>query len=545
MSVLINHASPDAPTPERRHINTIDWEGADLRDEAEERGSTAANSALALIGPVEHSTTPETDPEEASDESMYDHSATNNNNSNSDSNNNKNNGALTINGGGGGHKSPVRGTAAEPSEDEDNGRFYLSSDDDSTGGTPTGMNGLLQVSGGIEPIQVIPSTSPWNIQGAHGNFGSSSGYTTPMSSRCPSPIRSCPRSTISAKRERLNERTPRRDASAGQQAAVETPSGLQRWANSKTLGPAPAKDNLPPAVDASEQQHKQQEGRPRATTPLGALERNSLAWTAPQKGNGVAGARGAGIGVEDLSGNGGARKPWVMVAPDPARASGLALRPDELALSGDPQGNGWSNGDGKCGQAGNVVGVAATSADSTTSSSFKRPSPAVKLLLEEAAARSFEDLQSSRHTSGFGSETDYSVAGDGNAVGMDSFADDGGEKASLAAHVRADRIDGGASAAEPLRDTENRITIPTGARGSTLDDAGVVDSEGLESFQPLKQRMWPPPRGVVAGVEEVQGALESPSGGDAQLTRRHGSTGMSWGEDAKLALARKRLQWEK
>lgn len=496
---------------------------------------------------MEHSTTPETDPEEASDESMYDnvvvngHSATTNNNCNSSSSNNKNNndnnnnnGALTINGGGGAHESPVRGAAVKLSDDEDDGRFYLSSDDDSTGGTPTRMNGLLQVSGGIEPIQVMPGTSPWNIQGAHGNFGSSSGNTTPISSKCPSPIRSCPRSTISAKRERLNERTPRRDESTGQQAATEAPSGLPRWASSKTLGSAPVrKDNLPPAVDASEQQqHKQQEeGRPRATTPLGALERNSLAWTAPQKGNGVADARAAGTGLEDLSGNGGARKPWTTVAPDLARASGSSLRSDKLALSGVPQGSGWSNGDGESGRAEEVVGVTATSANSTTSSGFKRPSPAVKLLLEEAAARSFEDLQSSRHTSAFGSEADHPVAGDG-------------EEASLAEHGPAGRIDGGTSAAEPLHDAGNGIAIDTEARGSTLGGARVVDSEDSESFQSLKQRMWPP-RGVVAGVEEVQGALESPSGGDAQHTRRHGSTGMSWGEDAKLALARKRLQWEK
>lgn len=560
VSVALTHAAPDAPSPPPPQTHAVDWEGMELSDGGE-RDTTAASSALALIGPVEHSVTPETDPEEASDESGYDHAIASHHSS---STGERDSDALAVNGGGrGAYKSPERRAARDSSDDdEDDGRFYLTSDDDSTRGTPARRNESLHVVGGLDPLRVLSSTSPWNVQVTPGNLASGSGFTTPMSSKCPSPLRSCPRSAISSKRERLNERTDvlkeSTSTSTSTSTAARAPPGLPRWASSKTFGATPARkeEGLSPrdTMGASE---KQQERRPRPANPLGSLEGNALALPAPPCADGAAGGHGAG----HVNGVRLSRKPWAAAAeaPDATDADGPAVRLDKLALQGHAEGKESSpRGSDEGEQASKAIEVNVTSKHSTTSSGFKKPSPAVRHLLDAAAARSFEDLQSSKHTSACGSDTDESESGGDVGMDMDSFSGgDEGEDTSSPAHALASGADFGTfpTPAEPASwspvppgETENRLTVATDTSASSAETAL---SEDLEAIQPLKQRVWPPPRGVVAGVEEVQGALESPNGSEGpqqqvgRHTRRHGSTGMAWGEDAKLALARKRLQWEK
>lgn len=532
VSVILTHAQPDATTPDRRHFHAIGWEGEDALDGGD-RDTTAASSALVSIEP------------EASDESTDENIAANSNI------------APTVHGGKEGYKSPAREAAQKSSDDRDNSRFYFSSDDDdddhSTVGTPRGtparQTRSLQITRGLDPVRVLSSTSPWSIQGSNCNFASSSGFTTPLSSTLPSPIRSCPRSAISSKRERLNEKTERRDAWA-QQQAVGTPSGVPRWINSKTFGtPSARKRDLAPTADAC---GKQQERRIMVTNSTDLLDQRSLALSAPREVDGGAGGLGA--------------KPWGVETPRSEHANGQNVRLDQLALLGHSQGN---DGDGRNGgfslshdegKMNDVMEISAASNCSTLSKGFMKPSPAVKLLLDTASARSFDDLQSSKHTSVVGSETDQSEGGSGGkGVGGSSRGDGDGRKQSLVTRVLARWIDSGvrpslpdsvsASTSAP-RDTEQIMTVTTGTDESTFGSTRFIDDEDVETIQPLNERGWPPIRGVVAGVEEVQGALDSPTDGAQQPhkgrhTRRYGSTGMSWGEDAKLALARKRLQWEK
>lgn len=509
-----------------------------LRD-GRERGTTATSSALALIGPVEHSFTPDTDPEETSDESTDENTSDNNYHGSSNRNDASDFGALTISvPRGDACKPPARGAAARKCADvEDDGRLYLTSDDDSTNGsTPTRRSGVLGITGRGDPVRALSITSPWNIQGTTtpGDLGSCSGFTTPMSTSYPSPLRSCPRSAISSKRERLNERTDAPNEPTRQQAPAAL-SAVPRWASSKTLGAAPArKEGLSPK-DTAGASKKQQERIPRATKPLGSLKGSRLALPAPQRAGGVASGQGAGRanGVR-LS-----RKPWAATAPGPIGANGPAVRLDALALQGHAKGRGsspprGSTGGGRASEVTIEVNVA--SKQSSTIGGFKRPSPALKDLLEAAAARSFDDVQSA-----FGSETDQSEGVGGLGTEVASSYGGGGES-TPPLPARA------SSSAAPLGETENRLKVAT---RTFARSAELVRSEGTESIRPLSLPVWPPPRGVVAGVEEVQGVLESPNGGYGQQlqegrhVRRHGSTGMAWGEDAKLALARKRLQWER
>lgn len=574
VSVVLTHARPGAPSPGPgpHQIHAVDWEGMELGGDGGGRDTAADSSALALIGPVEHSVTPETDPEEASDESAYGNAiASRDGNSNSNSHGDSDSDALTISGGGGAYKYPAQGSAGDSSDDdegdvEDDGRFYLSSDDDSPMGTPARRrgNGALQVTGGLEPLRVVVSPSPWNVLGTPGNFasGGGGGFTTPLSTRCPSPLRSCPRSAISSKRERLNERTDVMKEKEST-ATVVVPSGVPRWASAKTFGAAPERKKDLSPMDTVGGSETQQGRRPRAAKPLGSLEGNSL--TLPTER--AVGAGAGGRGARKVNGVRLSRKPWAATA---AAAPGAAdtnggpwARLDKLALQGYAEENGSTSGSLSRGGTEEGEGLVSTktvevyvpSSHSTTSSGFKRPSPAVKILLDAAAARSFEDLQSSKHTSAFGSEVDKSENGGANLdlgmVNMDAFldVDEGGHTPHASAGWANGETRPTSSAAAVPGETENRLTVTKGASTSSLE---IVQSEGLETVQPLKERVWPPPRGVVAGVEEVQGALESPNGRDGEQqqevsrhTRRHGSTGMAWGEDAKLALARKRLQWEK
>lgn len=563
VSVVLTHAPPDAPSPDHRHVHAVDWERPDPIDGVR-RDIAAVKDAMAVIGPVEHSVTPDTDPEEVSDESTnFDKvvAVVNGDDKRNDTNTSASSTAPAVDIGAGGLHTPSRGTWTTSSE-EDDGRFYFSSDDESTTGTPCRQNGSLRVAGGLEPIHVLSSTSPWRSSG--GNFASGNGFATPMSSKCPSPLRSCPRSAISSRREKLYERTESREDWTQHQAAEAAPlppppgasSGVPRWASSKTFAAASARmHDLPTSADTPKQQ---QESRPRQSKPFGDLEQNSVALPASRGESIAAGAHGAG----DVTGVTGGMKSREVAETGSTTANGTTVRLDNLALLEHAQGNGWAGSsergssssfprhDGKRGREGKVTEVdVASSKYSTTSSVFRRPSPAVKLLLDKVSARSFDDPQSSRHTSVFGSETDQSErgAGDGGGEGvLGAFADGDGESAALVVNVLPGWADGGvgSSPVSPVAVGEG------GDDGSAFGDATLVESEGVDCIQPLKEREWPPVRGVVAGVDDVQGALESPSDGEEQPhqgrhARRHGSTGMSWGEDAKLALARKRLQWEK
>lgn len=504
VSVVLTHTPPDAPSPDHRHIHAVDWEGMDCLDGVEP-DATPTSGALALIGQGGHSVTPDTDPEEASDESMYENMVTGNHHAAAPPDV---------------YNSPAKGLAQTSSDDEDDRhRFYFSSsDDESAKGTPARSHASLRLGSGVESLRILASPSTWSIQDPHGVFASGGGFTTPKSTKLPSPMRSCPRSAISSKRERLNERTDEREALARQQSSAAG-SGLPRWTSSSkaiTNGSSQRIHDLPLAGDAAagKQQQQQQQERPApwATTNGPLMLRASPA--PPGSADGAAG--GAGVPGDSASGSSGVEKLDVAPRTNPPSSSG-----------------------------------------------FRRPSPAVKLLLDAVSARSFEDPQSSRQTSGRGSEqgqgwSEASVSSDGEGDAEQEEAEQQGTTAATTSALVPSVAGGGpttsSASPHPRGEAETRMVIAVGASGDAFDSMRSFESEGVESFQPLNQRRWPPPRGIVAGVEEVQGALESPDGAGAQRThavshsRRHGSTGnagVSWGEDAKLALARKRLQWER
>lgn len=197
-----------------------------------------------------------------------------------------------------------------------------------------------------------------------------------------------------------------------------------------------------------------------------------------------------------------------------------------------------------------------------------RPSPAVRKLLESAAERSFEDPPSCRQRAGSpfsdGVDTERSGGGDGS-----SFSDTDDEKASRVARALAGWVESGMGPRSPMpRAATPTLEVPVPTRrlivrrsegGETNMSSGrYIEMEGqlLAQIPPLKQRVWPPTRPVVAGEMEVHEALGprdhvmASAPGRAMTPqrpgpRKWGSTGTSWGEEAKLALARKRLQWQK
>ncbi|CAM9125544.1 unnamed protein product [Ectocarpus fasciculatus] len=513
VSVVLTHTPPDAPSPDHRTIHAVDWEGMDCLDRVEPN-ATPNSGALALIGQVGHSVTPDTDPEEASDESMYENMITGNHHHTA--------GPPDV------YNSPAKGLAQTSSDDgEDRNRFYFSSDDDeSAQGTPARSHASLRLASGVESLRILASPSTWSLQDPHGIFASGGGgFSTPKSTKFPSPMRSCPRSAISSKRERLNCRTDEREALALQQSAA-APHGLPRWTCSKAItnGSSQRIHDLPLAGDAAAGQ-QQERPAPWATTTGPPMLRASPA--PPGAADGAAG--GARVPGDAASGGGGG------VAKKPLAGPELDVAPGK---------------------------------DPPSSGGFRRPSPAVKLLLDAVSARSFEDPQSSRQTSGRGSEQEHvwseaSVSSDGEE--SDAEEEAAGQQGTTTVATTSALVPSAAAAGGPAISygspphprggaAETRMVVAVGASGDVFDSMRSFESEGVESFQPLNQRRWPPPRGVVAGVEEVQGALESPDGAGGQRThavghsRRRGSTGStagSWGEDAKLALARKRLQWER
>lgn len=182
-----------------------------------------------------------------------------------------------------------------------------------------------------------------------------------------------------------------------------------------------------------------------------------------------------------------------------------------------------------------------------------RASPAVQRLLESASRRSFEDLpSSSQHTVASVLESDRPPSPRRVLPQMSPESD--GEKASKAARALAGWVD--SKLQPPLADLgptpTNGGSRVIAAVGPASRSAKYIETEDLASIPPLKQRGWPPERPVVAGEMEVHDALMEVGddlplgpGPGSQPVRKWGSAGTSWGEEAKLALARKRLQWEK
>lgn len=510
--VVLTHAHPEAASPLRRRTR-IDSDGVGAHDAGGD--DHAANNAASLMESVAHSATPDTDPD-ASDDAREDETGAKNSGARSASN--------------AGTSSSSRGRV---SDEERDGQFYLSSDKESIATSP----------GAIESLQVTvvdsvlsSGAAPWNTKpsGSHvaHNSGyttpSRSGYTTPLSGTCPSPIRSCPRAAVSSRKEGLNERSK--------------PGGAPRWASSKMWTAPVMAHSLPhtPSGSAAERADK----RSRAGDPLGRVGPNSARLPAHRANDGE-GGHGAGDygGVYDLSSNGSVRDgsmsaPWALASPGSAQASGPAIRLDKLALLAESHGGGWGQtNNGGSGASrhdrGAEQGRLKESNLAARTTSMKRLPPSVQEMLETASKRSFDDLQSSKHTSVFGSEADKSEEGGGGG----SSSDGDGEKATLAACVLAGWVDSGMG---PPQDDSRPVSGHVGRR--------LVATEDLMSMPPLKQRGWPPPQRVVAGEMEIQNVLkprgDTPSS-QGRHRRKHGSTGRSWGEDAKLALATKRLQWEK
>ena len=229
-------------------------------------------------------------------------------------------------------------------------------------------------------------------------------------------------------------------------------------------------------------------------------------------------------------------------------------------------GGGGGNGVEKEGEGTTIVVTVRKDAPKEKASRRSSSPEGTRLLLQTAAQRSFED------------ETDQSDAGSagGGWRGGSSFSDGDGETAALAARVLAGWVDNGEGEAAPAASLLNEERRVVSAR--------FIENENLTAIAPLRHRGWPPLQRIVAGEEEIQGALmhnesstSSPQEQKQQQgqqeqkqqqqqqrqqgqqqkqwewkqqprgihERKYGSTGTSCGEDAKLALARKRLQWEK
>lgn len=198
----------------------------------------------------------------------------------------------------------------------------------------------------------------------------------------------------------------------------------------------------------------------------------------------------------------------------------------------------------------------------------RNPSPAVKGPLESTMERSFEDLPPScQHPAANptffeGSDTDR--FGEGRTGS--SFSDSDDEKASRVARALAGWVDSGMrpilqSPSTSVSDRRLIVRRSEGEGALATDGLGgpgkFIESEDflLSNIPPLKQRGWPPPmRPVVAGEMEIHEALVRERGEDRQAekvlshrraARQWASTGTSWGEEAKLAFGRKRLQWQK
>lgn len=631
--VVLTHTHPEAPSPVRRHTLT-DWEAGDALDARRAAGS-ASNPSSSVMGPVQHSDTPETDPEVSGDELREDSESQDEERQDGEREEEANDRALTVRD----SSSPTApthgrpGPLVAPGDHDDIRQYYLSSNQDSTDssdleGEEFGLQ-LTVVEDNVH-ARTLSGAPPWDVrlpsQGSQRNVvngnnvnGQSSGYSTPLPGiGHPSPLRSCPRAAVSSRKEGLNDRSDRIEESTEQKA----PPPVARWASSKVWDAAPVSSvqngALPanpkgtparPGASSSSSSSlpsvgllKRLEGRVRGSTPLGPVEPNVLAVSGGVGGGGESGAIVVGdgkrstdaLGVMDKEEEGGRMKPWVLAGlPEPGQASRRPIRLDKLTLEEEgfakgrarnAEGGGGGGGDSSDDVREHNVTARMTPVNDVD---VGKPSPSVRRLLEAAAGRSFDDpSQTSPRTSLFGdSETDGRSEEEGSRSFSGSFSDGDGEKASRAAHVLAGWVGIGMrpSMTEfatvpslieradycPIPALVERRLVPVESSGPSSISAKFVETEDLTSIPPLKLRGWPPPKRVVAGEMEIQDVLmpaaaadmaglvmeeEEPCGSSLALSpvvkglhrRKAGSTGSSsWGEDAKRALAHKRLQWER
>lgn len=437
------------------------------------------------------------------------------------------------------------------------------------------------------------------------------GFMTPLSGRCRSPLRSCPRAAVSARKEKLNEGWDKIDEPTTQLTTQVVPQCV----DPRIMSTSPTSSNaiylsLPIGERRAKPCRERSpmllaiEAQPRVCdATLNDAERGSMSQSASRVNKETIdcndGSMRDGAETNELlpgvvsngsSGQDSAKTPSVLALPsaaslsvgsadEEAKKSDHSIRLHELTLltkdnrepvKEDPPDSDITVNDKSQGS----TGEKNITPQPTPSRGSRRTSPSFRLLLATAAKRSFEDLQSSRHTSVVGSETDQSEI----MSRAGSFSDCDGDSTSLSARVLAGWVGSGIrprplqqQRQQPREDmlvvsglNEHRLvgleknrdtsTVATGVSSS----AKRLGSDDIRVIQPLKTRCWPPPPPpplprVVAGEVEIQGMLtsgtdegtlvEAPSHG--RPARKHGSTGTSWGEDAKLALARKRLQWEK
>lgn len=391
-----------------------------------------------------------------------------------------------------------------------------------------------------DPLQITavddacsPEAPPWG-RGLNTKLRSSlEGRSSPLLRAHLSPLRSCPRAAV-ARNEGLNNSC----SSKSTEEKVRGQKGVPRWASSKKWMWGPEHHPLTPTPPAERTQHiSSWVGRHSRTVTLPPpLEVSEL--NVPSPGKNANRGAGGNISTGDGSCGGGdngreravpdGRKPWAVHIPEFPQAD-RNIKLDEVVLNTPRIRRRGCNGAFDLKEGDHLEEADITAEISPpTAPRIRNPPPAVKRLLETASKRSFDDLRSSSpHTSISDSDSDLDKSdggSGGSCVDRGSFSDSDGEKASRAARALAGWV----------------------GSVSSRNSSRFIESEDLASIPPLKERGWPPLRPVVAGEMEVHDALmsgkEMPAGGP---TRMWESVGSSWGEEAKRALAHKRLQWER
>lgn len=438
------------------------------------------------------------------------------------------------------------------------------------------------------------------------------GFMTPLSGRCRSPLRSCPRAAVSARKEKLNESDDRIDELTTQLTAQVSPQCV----NPQIMPSYPAASSaiyLSPGRATPCRERSPMllatEAQPRfCGATLNGAERGSMLKPAsrfkekrvvcndgPMRDASETNKLISGVVTNGSNGSNGqesVKTPSVLPLPsavssslgsidEEAKKDGYSIKLRELKLltknktkpvTEDVPESGITVNDKTLGSGTKKNATP----QPTPSRSSKRTSPSFRLLLAMAAKRSFEDFQSSRHTSVVGSETDQSEI----ISRAGSFSDCDGESASLPVQVLAGWMGSGIRL-RPLQKQRQQprenMLVDSGLNEHRLVGSGLeinsetsnvasgvsasvkrMDNDDLQAVKPLKTRCWlsPPSRPlprVVAGEVEIQEMLtwgmdegtlvEAPS--YERPARKHSINRTSCGEDAKLALARMRLQWEK
>lgn len=448
------------------------------------------------------------------------------------------------------------------------GRISRSGGRDPVAGTPSSELDWLQIAVMDNDVTDSEEARAWELRlasmaGSKSSVGACSISTPLLGNDRPSPVRSCPRAAVS-----------RTDSFFGESADdVAGATGLPRWASAKiwaSRGPPRSVGSLTPTTQPAEKRPPRGDVPSIATngraapmgrncqTPPPGTPRSFLDTTVA-----TCGASEPRLRSSRDSGRGGktvgsserprqeARNPWVALTISPASPVGLGTRTADAVSVKDitprakPSMFCWNGG--KDNADSNHMTVHSTGAE--------KDGAAVRRLLKSAAERSFEDPPSSRHA--LRSQSSDSDTGRSDRGLSGSFSESDGEKASRVARALAGWVDSGiqptpaAELSRPLPALGDRRVIVRRSEGGGMNASGrFIETEDMTSIPPLKRRGWPPPRPVVAGEMDIHDALMSGEEGvgrgqQRRAVRKWGSTGTSWGEEAKLALARKRLQWEK